>query len=388
MRVSRARYLCFPADATVELASGATKPLEQLQLGERVRVDARGGGGGGGADSADADFAPVYFFGHADPHATATFVALRLAGGAVLTLSPTHYVPVGAARREVYAIDVVLGDVLWVVDDAAAARGEIAADDGGDDGGDYGVSPRRARPALRPAAVVAVELVERRGLFNPYVAGGGAIVVDGVLASCHSEWVLDAPLGALGAPPHVAPRVYEVETTRPVRMGVPNHERVTAVPRVDERGALCDRDGVAHTDLAASKRRVINNNRRVGPSTRRSFRSCARSPPPSGPTQWTGSSASATRRARPSPSRAARSRSCSPRSRCSSGAPARPSRQRGARRRAPPPRLCLAEASRRIVCGAVGNWSVWPQPAICNRPGLPHATAVAISASARLVVFW
>ena len=106
MRVSRARYLCFPADATVELASGATKPLEQLQLGERVRVDARGGGGG--ADSADADFAPVYFFGHADPHATATFVALRLAGGAVLTLSPTHYVPVGAARREVYAIDVVL----------------------------------------------------------------------------------------------------------------------------------------------------------------------------------------------------------------------------------------------------------------------------------------
>jgi hypothetical protein len=45
--------------------------------------------------------------------------------------------------------------------------------------------------------VSGVEGVRKRGLYNPYTMGG-TIVVDGVVASSHSEWFLDNALEALG----------------------------------------------------------------------------------------------------------------------------------------------------------------------------------------------
>ena len=57
-------------------------------------------------------------------------------------------------------------------------------------------------------SVVGKELVERQGLFNPYTFAT-TIVVNGVAASSHSEWILD-PLFDLIGRPDLLPTVYEV----------------------------------------------------------------------------------------------------------------------------------------------------------------------------------
>ena len=138
---------CFPADATVRLASGAAKAMSQLQLGDAV-LDASGA------------YSEVYFFSHADGDVAATFVDVTLASGYKLSLSPDHYLVVDGAH--VYAKDVAVGDALSYFDGAA----------------------------LETSAVAATAEVTKRGLFNPYTLSG-SIAVNGVAASCHSSWVLD-----------------------------------------------------------------------------------------------------------------------------------------------------------------------------------------------------
>ena len=90
-----------------------------------------------------------------------------------MTLSPDHYVDVRGAP--VYAKDVRVGDALarWT---GAGFEADVVAN---------------------ATAVVA------EGLYNPYTLSG-TIVVDGVLASCHSSWILDGVL-----PPRVAAPVYQ-----------------------------------------------------------------------------------------------------------------------------------------------------------------------------------
>jgi hypothetical protein len=46
-------------------------------------------------------------------------------------------------------------------------------------------------PSLALAVVTEVSTVLARGLYNPYTLSG-TVVVDGVLASVHSHWFLDA----------------------------------------------------------------------------------------------------------------------------------------------------------------------------------------------------
>ena len=135
--------------------------MRDLQLGDAV-LDATGG------------FSPVYFFSHADAAVTAPFVRLELAAsGDVLTLSPDHYVPVDGVP--IYAKDVRVGDAVARWDGAAFETDVVAS----------------------KADIVA------EGLYNPYTLSG-TIVVDGVLASCHSSWILDGVL-----PPRVAAPVYQ-----------------------------------------------------------------------------------------------------------------------------------------------------------------------------------
>ena len=55
----------------------------------------------------------------------------------------------------------------------------------------------------KSGAVVSVTTSTKRGLYNPYTLSG-SIVVDGVVASCHSSWILDGVL-----PPRVAAEVYQ-----------------------------------------------------------------------------------------------------------------------------------------------------------------------------------
>jgi len=138
----------FPAKATARLRSGETKEMRDLQLGDLV-LDASGA------------FSPVIVFGHADAATSAEFVRLELeASGDVLELSPRHFIPVWGIQT--FAKDVRVGDALarWTgtgfETDVVAKKTSVVAD----------------------------------GIYNPYTVSG-SIVVDGVLASCHSEWFLD-----------------------------------------------------------------------------------------------------------------------------------------------------------------------------------------------------
>ena len=76
---------CFPADATVRLASGATKTMAELQLGDAV-LDAAGA------------YSPVYFFSHADKDVAAPFIDVALESGHLLSLSPDHYLVRGGVE--------------------------------------------------------------------------------------------------------------------------------------------------------------------------------------------------------------------------------------------------------------------------------------------------
>ena len=185
---------CFPGGATAVLASGARVALRDLAVGDSVRV-AR-------ADGALA-FSPVVFFDHAlDGGDKSAFVRLGLADGRALDLTGGHFVPVGASMAAATmkrARDVEAGDLLLV---APAATGNDDADD--------------AAATVTPVAVVAVGAVERSGMFAP-VTAEGTVVVDGVVASCYSDWVLDPLFDALGLAHRLPAAMHAVHA--PLRAG-------------------------------------------------------------------------------------------------------------------------------------------------------------------------
>jgi len=154
---------CFPADASVETTSGL-KLMSDLRVGDRVRsVDGAG----------KPIFDDVYFFGHADKSQSNVFVSLQLSGSdASLQLSQKHFLPTCPKQGEpcdwsdhmhAYAQEIQAGDYVWIATD-----GETK---------------------LR--SVLSTSLVMKDGLYNPYTLSG-KIVVNGVIASAHSDWVLDA----------------------------------------------------------------------------------------------------------------------------------------------------------------------------------------------------
>ena len=61
---------------------------------------------------------------------------------------------------------------------------------------------------LLPYTVEDVSLVRKTGLWAPYT-GQGTIVVNGVVASVHSDWLLDILLDWIGRP-DLLPRIYQV----------------------------------------------------------------------------------------------------------------------------------------------------------------------------------
>lgn len=157
---------CFPAEASVETLSGL-KSMKDLRVGDKVlTVDTAG----------QVRFDDIYFFGHADEAKKAVFVSLTVTNPAskqakMLELSKKHFLPVcpvhgqnctWSERVHVYAEKIHRGDYVW------------------------GVS----RQSAELLQVSSVGLVEKFGVYNPYSLGGN-IVVNGVLASAHSDWILD-----------------------------------------------------------------------------------------------------------------------------------------------------------------------------------------------------
>ena len=154
---------CFPADAVVTTARGATR-ISALKIGDKA-LAARPDG------STFLD--DVYMFGHKDAAAASSFVRLETAGGAALRLTADHHLFVtrGGERLGVPSSQALVGDLVLV-------EGRLGA-------------------SLQLEAIVAKSLVPGAGLFNPYTLSG-AIVVDGVAASCHSSSALDGAFRRMG----------------------------------------------------------------------------------------------------------------------------------------------------------------------------------------------
>ncbi|KIZ04059.1 hypothetical protein MNEG_3903 [Monoraphidium neglectum] len=175
---------CFPAAATARVAGGGAKRMDELRVGDKVLAANAAG---------KLEYQDVYFFGHRDASAAAQFVRLELSSGAALELTPDHFVPVLpgagaaagaaalAAARMTHARHVRPGDRVLALAPGGAA--------------------------LEEATVSRAAAVAREGLFNPYTLGG-SIVVDGVLASAHSGWLVDGAFAAAGAS-HLMPAFFQ-----------------------------------------------------------------------------------------------------------------------------------------------------------------------------------
>ena len=129
---------CFPSVATVETPKGK-KAIYEIKVGDFVL--------------SHEGFSEVYLLGHADNETLGKYVRITTDNATSIRLSAEHFIL--SNSRYVYAKDVKEGDRL--------AYGET---------------------------VILVETEQAKGLWNPFTLAG-TIVVDGIVASCHSDWFLE-----------------------------------------------------------------------------------------------------------------------------------------------------------------------------------------------------
>lgn len=144
--------------------------MVELSIGDRVLA--------GDAATGALTYQPVYLIPHHETDVKAAYVSLAVAGDlAPLRLSPRHFIPVCKAQpcslpghwEARYAREVQVGDVIRAV--------------------------KAGQSGLDLVAVERTWLSVEQGAFNPFVVGG-TLVVNGVLASDQSEWILDDLLPA------------------------------------------------------------------------------------------------------------------------------------------------------------------------------------------------
>jgi len=140
---------CFPSEAMITLANGASKKIAELKEGDSmVAVTAEG----------QVTTDTVTLLSLSKPMASANFVSLT-ANKTTLHLTSTHRVPFGEACCSMLkqAKDVKVGDKIWAV----------------------------AKGAKAPTAVTvtAKSSAHKEGLHSPVLTNGGFPVVDGVVTS-------------------------------------------------------------------------------------------------------------------------------------------------------------------------------------------------------------
>jgi len=159
--------VCFPASAQVELDTGRTVTMDQLAVGDNVRV------------SADA-FSRVFLFTHEIATGSFGFVKLTTASAASLTVTRSHYVYANGKMTAAGAVK--LGDKLELV---GAAKCDI---------------------------VTAISPITETGLYNPQTLHGD-IVVNGIRASTFTTAVEPRVASALLAPLRALFRATGVSTS-------------------------------------------------------------------------------------------------------------------------------------------------------------------------------
>ena len=150
---------CFPADAIVYSQDKGPMQMQDVRIGDRLLTY---------TDAGEPMYDAVYMMGHKDAQSFGVFVSITASNNQTIRLTPDHYIFVvrNNTMSEIPSRHVEVGDGV-VVD-----NGSIVT-------------------------VVAISRVKSRGLYNPYTMTG-RIVVDGILASCHSSSMLDGFLYALG----------------------------------------------------------------------------------------------------------------------------------------------------------------------------------------------
>ncbi|GIL49725.1 hypothetical protein Vafri_5989 [Volvox africanus] len=205
---------CFPAHARVLLRDGSIARMDQLQLGQEVAVRKADGTVG---------YEPIYAWGHKERNSgPVRYVQIDLSSDsassaaydaaapetAQLELSPGHFVVMPCQRcltsgavAHKRANDVVPGDELWVAPALV----------GGNNNRSHGDGMR-----LELWRVKAVRYITAEGLYNPFTLGG-TVMVEGVAASCHSDWFLDSAVDMLGVDAGILPPIYQ-SAMSPFRM--------------------------------------------------------------------------------------------------------------------------------------------------------------------------
>lgn len=146
---------CFPADASVVLSNGSTKKMNELEIGDNVKVG-------------ENQFSKVYTFTHRDHDIMAKFVQIHLRNGNILELSHAHYLYVNEESNIIPAHLVRSGDLLI---------------------GDYG----------QKLVVAKTMDITKRGLFNPHTVTGD-IIVNGIKTTTYTEAVQVSAAHSLLAP--------------------------------------------------------------------------------------------------------------------------------------------------------------------------------------------
>jgi hypothetical protein len=157
---------CFPGDALVTDATAHTKPISEVRIGDRLQVVRSDGTLG---------FEEVYLLTHSDATAFAPYLSVALDSGRTLTLSARHFVPTAArldagwdSRLLKGANELRSGDAVWTTDD----NGAVAL-----------------------SRIVSIARKPGFGAYSPLTMSG-TVVVDGVVASAHSDWFLDGYVSA------------------------------------------------------------------------------------------------------------------------------------------------------------------------------------------------
>lgn len=154
--------LCFPEHAQVQTPQGRIR-ISDLHVGDTIKaVDSNG----------RVFWDEVYFFGHADEASIAKFLQIEL-DDRTLQISHKHFIPgcLGGVRCSwaehvtAYAQHFQPGDYIW-----------LAPDDG--------------QTQIEQRQILDIFSIEAKGLYNPYTLSG-SIIVNGVVASAHSDWILD-----------------------------------------------------------------------------------------------------------------------------------------------------------------------------------------------------
>lgn len=159
---------CFPSDAQVHVEGGGTKQMQHIRVGDRVLTS-------------NGLYSDVYVLSHQDPHVSLGYINIRLDSNNTIEASPGHFIPASpdckASTQHLRASVIQEGMCLLV-------------------------------PQEGLVRVAEVSRVIKRGMFNPFTLAGD-IVVNGVVASSHSEWFLDELADKFGFS-HLLPSIYQV----------------------------------------------------------------------------------------------------------------------------------------------------------------------------------